>query len=64
MIKKTGYVLFAFFFFLFRLFPVNRQKVFFVATHDDSKEGNIGIVAIRSSPLSARCSPTSPYGLW
>lgn len=45
MIKKTGYVLFAFFFYLFRLFPVNRQKVFFVATHDDSKEGNIGIVA-------------------
>ena len=45
MIKKTGYVLFAFFFYLFRLFPINRQKVFFVATHDDSKEGNIGIVA-------------------
>ena len=45
MIKKTGYVLFAFFFYLFRLLPINRQKVFFVATHDDSKEGNIGIVA-------------------
>ena len=45
MIKKTGYMLFAFFFYLFRLFPINRQKVFFVATHDDSEEGNIGIVA-------------------
>ena len=45
MIKKTGYVLFAFFFYLFRLLPINRQKVFFVATHDDSEEGNIGIVA-------------------
>lgn len=28
-----------------RLLPINRQKVFFVATHDDSEEGNIGIVA-------------------
>ena len=33
------------FFFLFRVCPINKNKVFFVATHDDSEEGNIGIVA-------------------
>lgn len=43
--KKIGYVLFAAFFVIFRLFPLNKKKVFFVATHDDSEEGNIGIVA-------------------
>lgn len=45
MIKKAGYVLFAFFYHLFRVFPINKKKVFLVATHDDSSEGNIGIVA-------------------
>lgn len=45
MKKKIGYWLYAAFFTVFRLFPLNRDKVFFVATHDDSDEGNIGIVA-------------------
>ncbi len=45
MIKKAGYYLFAAFFALFRLFPLREDKVFFVATHDDSPEGNVGIVA-------------------
>lgn len=45
MIKRIGYVVFAFFFYVSRLFPVNPKKVFLVATHDDSPEGNIGIVA-------------------
>ena len=40
MIKKAGYYLFAAFFALFRLFPLREDKVFFVATHDDSPEGN------------------------
>ncbi len=44
MIKKLGYYLFAFFFTIFRLAKLNRNKVFFVATHDDSDDGNIGIV--------------------
>lgn len=44
MIKKLGYYLFAAFFCLFRLVPVNKNKVFMVATHDDSDEGNIGLV--------------------
>lgn len=45
MIKKIGYIIFALFFYLSRLFRVNENKVFLVATHDDSPEGNIGIVA-------------------
>ena len=45
MKKKIGYWVYAAFFTVFRLFPLNRDKVFFVATHDDSDEGNIGIVA-------------------
>lgn len=45
MIKRAGYYLFAAFFALFRLFPLKKDQVFFVATHDDSAEGNAGIVA-------------------
>lgn len=45
MKKKLGYLMFAAFFAIFRLFPLQKQKIFFVATHDDSDEGNIGIVA-------------------
>ena len=42
--KKLGYILFAAFFHIFRIFPINSKKVFCVATHDSSSEGNIGIV--------------------
>ncbi len=45
MIKKIGYLLFAFFYSLFRICGINEKKVFLIATHDDSPEGNIGIVA-------------------
>ncbi len=45
MIKKAGYLLFAMFYYLSRLFPRDRKKIFLVATHDDSPEGNIGIAA-------------------
>lgn len=45
MKKKLGYLIFAVFFTVFRLCPLQKQKVFFVATHDDSDEGNAGIVA-------------------
>lgn len=45
MIKQIGYRIFALFYTLFRLAKRNPQKVFLVATHDDSPEGNIGIVA-------------------
>lgn len=45
MVKKLGYYLFAMFFCAFRLIPLNKNKVFMIATHDDSEEGNIGIVA-------------------
>lgn len=45
MIKNIGYLIYAVFFHLFRLFPVSEKKVFLIATHDSSGEGNIGIVA-------------------
>lgn len=43
--KKAGYLLFACLFHLFRIFPIKRNLIFMVATHDDSKEGNIGMTA-------------------
>ncbi len=43
--KVAGYRLFGFMFTMFRLFPVNRNKVFLIATHDDSPEGNIMVAA-------------------
>lgn len=57
MIKKIGYLVFALCFSVFRLMPLNRNKVFFVATHDDSEEGNIGITAaaIRESMPEKKC---------
>lgn len=45
MWKKAGYYLFALCFSLFRIFPLQKGKVFFVATHDDGSEGNVGLVA-------------------
>lgn len=45
MSKKIGYLVFALFFHLSRLFGTDEHKVFLVATHDDGPEGNIGIVA-------------------
>lgn len=57
MIKKTGYLLFAFFYYVSRLFGQDSKKVFLVATHDDSPEGNIGIVAeaLRKKDSSYKC---------
>ncbi len=57
MIKIIGYLIFAAFFYFFRLFGTNENKVFLVATHDDSPEGNIGIVAeaIRKRYADKRC---------
>jgi CDP-ribitol ribitolphosphotransferase len=45
MMKRAGYLVFAFFYYLARVFRRNPKKIFLVATHDDSPEGNIGIVA-------------------
>lgn len=45
MMKRIGYYIFAGFFCLFRLFPLQKKKAFMIATHDDSPEGNIGLVA-------------------
>lgn len=43
MIKKLGYRLFGVMFTLFRVFPLNKDKVFYVASHDAGPEGNIGM---------------------
>ena len=40
----VGYRIFAICFSFFRIFPVCKNKYFFVGTHDASPEGNIGIV--------------------
>lgn len=66
MIKRFGYYLFAVFFSLFRLFPLRKDKVFFVATHDDSPEGNAGIVAERlrqRNPRMEMCFLTRQDGI-
>ena len=43
-LKMVGYRIFAICFSFFRIFPVCKNKYFFVGTHDASPEGNIGIV--------------------
>lgn len=41
--KIIGYLIFAAFYYLFRLFcPVKSKKVFCIMTHDGSKDGNVG----------------------
>lgn len=66
MVKRLGYYLFAVFFVFFRIFPVQDKKVFFVATHDDSDEGNIGIVAKalrKKMPEMKQCFLTKRDGI-
>lgn len=40
--KKLGYLIFAFFFYIFYLLPINKDKIFLIMTHDGSEEGNVG----------------------
>lgn len=43
--KTFGYLIFAGFFYLFRLFcPINPKKVFGIMTHDGSMDGNVGVM--------------------
>lgn len=43
--KKIGYLLFAFFFYIDRIFTrVNKQKVFCIMTHDSSMDSNVGMI--------------------
>ncbi|HAU88134.1 MAG TPA: hypothetical protein DCW90_22445 [Lachnospiraceae bacterium] len=44
MKKKIGYWIFAAFFYLFRLFPRKKNKVFCVMTHDGSAGSSVGVV--------------------
>ena len=43
--KKIGYMLFAFFFYIDRIFTrVNKHKVFCIMTHDSSMDSNVGMI--------------------
>lgn len=42
--KEIGYHIFAFFFRLYSFLGVDKNRVFFVMTHDDGREGNVGTV--------------------
>ena len=43
--KTIGYLIFAGFYYIYRLtFPVKRKKVFSVMTHDASRDGNVGVM--------------------
>ncbi|WP_455718493.1 hypothetical protein, partial [Anaerosporobacter sp.] len=43
--KKIGYLIFAFFFYINRIFTkVNKQKVFCIMTHDSSMDSNVGMI--------------------
>lgn len=44
MKKKAGYLLFAVFFYFFRLFPRKKNKVFCIMTHDGSPGSSVGTV--------------------
>ena len=42
--KEIGYHIFAFFFRLYSFLGVDKNRIFFVMTHDDGREGNVGTV--------------------
>lgn len=44
MKKEIGYRLFAFMYKICCIFPVQKEKIFCVMTHDSSEEGNVGVV--------------------
>lgn len=44
-LKKAGYLLFACFFYIYRVFTrVNKYKVFCIMTHDSSMDSNVGMI--------------------
>ena len=44
MVKSVGYYLFAFVYYICRLFPVEEKRVFCIMTHDDGEDSNVGLV--------------------
>lgn len=44
MKKKIGYWIFAFFFYIFRVCPLKKDKVFCIMTHDGSSGSSVGVV--------------------
>lgn len=43
--KEIGYLVFAFLYRIFKLFPVKRNSAFFIMTHDGGREGNAAVTA-------------------
>lgn len=41
--KKIAYAITAIFYYIFYLFPINKNKILLIPTHDDSWESNIGV---------------------
>lgn len=44
MIKTIGYYIFAFIYYLCRLFPVSEKKILCIMTHDDGEDSNVSIL--------------------
>lgn len=44
MIKTIGYYIFAFVFYICRLFPVNDKRVFCIMTHDGGEDSNVSLL--------------------
>lgn len=44
MIKIIGYLIFAFFYYLSSIFPVKKNKVLCIMTHDSSDDSNVGVI--------------------
>lgn len=53
MIKTVGYYVFAFVYYICRLFPVNENRVFCIMTHDDGESGNVRLVLKELKKLKA-----------
>lgn len=42
--KVIGYLIFAAFYYMFRLCPINNKKVFCIMTHDGSRDSSVGVI--------------------
>ncbi len=52
MKKTIGYILFAFVYYIARLFPIKKKRVLCIMTHDDGKGSNVSLVAQALKKLS------------
>ena len=58
--KEIGYLVFAFLYRIFKLFPVKRNSAFFIMTHDGGREGKCsGNCSLYEKGLSYKIKSTS-----